>query len=209
MTADLDKPPVQVQLPAWFDYVLPATIAVLAVAIMIGGLFPMLSLRYERNSILSGEIWRILTGHLVHLTWNHLLLNLGGLALIWLLFGKRLMLAQWLIVLLSCAIAISAGLMVFHPHLNWYVGLSGLLHGMFVAGALGGLFSGYRAEWLLLGLLVLKLAWEQLSGALPGTGELAGGFVVVDAHLYGALTGLAVALLLRALYPHPGWRSPP
>ncbi len=206
MTTEEGKP--QVRLPAWFDYLLPATITVLAVAIMLGGLLPMLSLRYERAGILSGEAWRILTGHFVHLTWNHLLLNLGGLALIWLLFGNRLSLAQWLIVLLACAIGISTGLLVFHPGLNWYVGLSGLLHGMFVAGALGGLFSGYRAEWLLLGLLSAKLAWEQMSGAMPGAEQLAGSFVIVDAHLYGALTGLAAALLIRAVNPNPDWRRP-
>lgn len=193
-------------IPAWFGYLLPAAIAVLALAVMVGGLLPMLSLRYERDAILAGEVWRLVTGHLVHLNWSHFALNVGGLVLIWLLFGARLTQAQWLIVLLACALGVSAGLFALHPELNWYVGLSGVLHGLFVAGALGGLYSGYRAEWLLLGLLALKLAWEQLSGPLPGTEELAGGMVIVDAHLYGALTGLATGLLLRVLYPHPAWQ---
>jgi rhomboid family GlyGly-CTERM serine protease len=204
MTAEDDNSGIP--YPAWFGYIIPAAIAVLSFAVMVGGLFPMLSLRYERDGILAGEVWRVLTGHLVHLTWNHLLLNLGGLALIWLLFGRHLTSAQWGIVIAASATGVSLGLMLLHPDLHWYVGLSGLLHGMFVAGALGGLFSGYRAEWLLLGLVAVKLAWEQATGALPGTEELAGGFVVVDAHLYGAVTGLVVALLLRALDPDPAWR---
>lgn len=195
-------------LPAWFGYLIPAAIAVIAVAIMVGGLFPMLSLRYERNGILAGEVWRILTGHFVHLTWSHLLLNLGGLALIWMLFGARLSQAHWGIVIAACALGVSAGLMLLNADLHWYVGLSGLLHGMFVAGALGGLFSGYRAEWLLLGLVTVKLAWEQAVGALPGTEALAGGGVIVDAHLYGAISGLVAALLIRAIRPHPDWRRP-
>lgn len=192
--------------PAWHGFLLPAAIAVIALAVMAGGLLPMLSLRYERDGILSGEVWRLLTGHLVHLTWGHFALNVGGLVLIWLLFGARLSPARWLIVLLASALGVSTGLLVAHPELNWYVGLSGVLHGMFVAGALGGLYAGYRAEWLLLGLLALKLAWEQLAGPLPGTEELAGGLVIVDAHLYGALSGLAAGLLLRPPSPHPGWR---
>lgn len=204
MITEEDKP--RPRLPAWIDYLMPAAMAVLAVAIMLGGLLPVLSLRYDRNGILSGEIWRVVTGHFVHLNWNHLLLNLGGLLLIWLLFGKRLTLSQWLVVVLACTIGISVGLLVLHPGLHWYVGMSGLLHGMFVAGAIGGLYSGYRAEWLLLGLLSAKLAWEQYAGAMPGTEELAGGYVIVDAHLYGALTGLAVALLIRVVIPRPDWR---
>jgi hypothetical protein len=42
-------------------------------------------------------------------------------------------------------------------------------------------------------ILLGKLAWEQSVGALPLSGDLA---VVVDAHLYGALGGLIVGLML-------------
>lgn len=193
----------------WLAWLIPLTIAAAAIGITAGGLFPLLSLRYERTGIESGELWRLFTGHFTHLNWNHLLMNLGGLALIWLLFGQRLGVTHWLILIVSCTAAISAGLWLLHPDIGWYVGLSGVLHGMFVAGALGGLYAGYRAEWLLLGLVSLKLAWEQIAGALPGTESMAGGAVVVDAHLYGALTGLVVAILLRALLPLPEWRQRP
>lgn len=201
-----DKDHPGAQRPAWQAWLLPAAMLSLALAVMIGGLLPMLSLRYERDAILAGEVWRLLTAHLVHLNWSHFALNAGGLVLIWLLFSARLNQLQWLLVVVACALGVSLGLLTLHPALNWYVGLSGLLHGLFVAGALGGIYAGYRAEWLLLGLLVLKLTWEQLSGPLPGTEDLAGGLVIVDAHLYGALTGLAVGLLLRPLFPHPDWR---
>lgn len=194
---------------ARFKYIvalaIPGIMAMVALAIMLGGLFPMLSLRYERAAIGSGEVWRIFTGHFAHLDWNHLLINLGGLALIWLLFGHRLAITQWLIVIFTTMIMISAALWFFHPALTWYVGLSGLLHGMFVAGALGGIFAGYRAEWLLLALVVAKLGWEQYAGALPGE-VIESGFIVVHAHLYGAVAGLATVLLLRLILPLPEWR---
>jgi hypothetical protein len=77
------------------------------------------------------------------------------------------------------------------------VGLSGVLHGLFVAGALASLLAGFRAELLLLGLLAVKLVWEHFQGALPGSESLAGGTVLIEAHLYGAITGvLAAAILL-------------
>src|SRR5690606_30285485 len=42
-------------------------------------------LRYEREAIFAGQLWRLLTGHLVHLSWTHLLLNILGL--LFLCFG--------------------------------------------------------------------------------------------------------------------------
>lgn len=42
-------------------------------------------------------------------------------------------------------------------------------------------------------MLLVKLAYEQIHGPLPFAGDMP---VVVDAHLYGALGGLAAAVLL-------------
>ena len=93
-------------------------------------------LRYDRNAILSGEIWRIFTGHLAHLTWTHLLMNLLGLALVWGLFDRHLPAKRWLHATLFSGFGISLLLLVVDPHLRWYVGLSGVLHGMFIVNCL-------------------------------------------------------------------------
>jgi hypothetical protein len=71
------------------------------------------------------------------------------------------------------------------------VGSSGALHGVLAAGTLAHLRRGDFDGWILAVFLVAKLAYEQWSGALP----FAGGTmpVVTDAHLYGALGGLAAA----------------
>ena len=47
-------------------------------------------------------------------------------------------------------------------------------------------------------IFAAKLGWEQLAGPLPFTGETAGGPVIVDAHLYGAVGGALAALLIIA-----------
>lgn len=156
-------------------------------------------LRYQRSAIEAGQIWRLLTGNFVHLGWDHLLLNLAGLLLIWLLFGRLLSTRQWLIVMTLSCTSVGTGLLLFNPQLDWYVGLSGMLHGVFVTGLLLNLRRGYRLEWLLLAALVVKLVWEHYHGAMPGSAAIAGGPVIVDAHLYGAISGIVTGLLLQPL----------
>ena len=58
-----------------------------------------LLLRYERSAILDGELWRLLTGHLVHGNAWHLALNVAGMGLVALLFGRDYSPGQWLLVL--------------------------------------------------------------------------------------------------------------
>ncbi|MCF6325151.1 MAG: rhombosortase [Gammaproteobacteria bacterium] len=192
--SDNTKPPVLTSLLKNGE--LPLALCAIALLIQLGGNEASLWLRYDREGILDGEVWRIITGHLVHLGWPHLLMNLTGLILIWLLFGHLIKRNSWLIIFIISTIGISAGMMLFNPELKWYVGLSGVLHGMFVAGAIVSIKAGYRAEWLLLLLLTGKLAWEQMVGPLPGSAEFAGGNVIVDAHLYGAISGLLISLAL-------------
>ena len=79
----------------------------------------------------------------------------------------------------------------------WYVGLSGLLHGLLAAGITTKLRQPDGETLLLAGLLIGKLVWEQFGGPLPGSEVTSGGPVVVNAHLYGALGGCLGALLAR------------
>jgi len=181
---------------------LPLILCIIVLLIQLGGDTASQWLRYDRDGILNGEVWRIITGHLVHLGWPHLLMNIIGLLLIWLLFGHLIKRNSWFLILTANTILTSAGMLLFNPELKWYVGLSGVLHGMFVAGAVISIKAGYRAELLLLVLLTAKLAWEQVVGPLPGSAEFAGGNVIVDAHLYGAISGLIIAGVLIALATH-------
>jgi len=170
----------------------------LAVVVSIGlfGDTARLALRYEREAILSGEYWRLISGHFVHGTNQHLLLNLAGLALIAALFPRDYTTKQWLWVLLLSMIAIDTGFVFYEPHLQWYVGFSGVLHGALAAGALAWWRSEPRSLALALTIILIgKLAWEQWHGALPLSGDLP---VVVDAHLYGALGGAIGASILWA-----------
>lgn len=144
-------------------------------------------LRYERSAVLNGQYWRLLTGHFVHGSTHHLLLNGVGLGLIGALFPREYSVRAWLLILASSIVTIDLGFVFLEPQLQWYVGLSGVLHGALAAGALG--WWRHESKPLALGLtavLIGKLAWEQWHGALPLSGDMP---VVVDAHLYGAIGG--------------------
>jgi rhomboid family GlyGly-CTERM serine protease len=156
-------------------------------------------LRYDRAALGSGELWRLVTAHLVHLDLHHALLNCLGLLLMWALFARDYTPRQWLVISLGSVAAIDAGLWLWDSTLHWYVGSSGALHGLMAAGTLAHLRRRERDGWILAVLLAGKLAWEQGVGALPLSGSDP---VVVDAHLFGVAGGLAAAAFLKAA-PEP------
>lgn len=154
------------------------------------------ALRFDRSALAAGEWWRLLTAHVVHLDLAHAALNCLGLALMWALFARDFGPRQWLAIILGAVAAIDAGLWLRDSTVAWYVGSSGALHGVMAAGTLAHLRRRDPEGWLLAAFLIVKLGYEQLVGALPFTGNAHA--VVVDAHLYGALGGLAVAAFTRS-----------
>jgi rhomboid family GlyGly-CTERM serine protease len=177
-------------------WLVPGSVTLLALALMLAGDSGRVWLRFERAGIAAGEVWRLLTGHFVHLGISHTILNLAGLVLVWLLVGRAYRWPQWLWIMAGSVAAIDLGLWFGVPTLEWYVGLSGLLHGMLAAGILAGL-AERSAEALILAVVVAgKLAYEQFAGPLPGSESTSGGAVIVDAHLWGVIGGTAVAATL-------------
>jgi rhomboid family GlyGly-CTERM serine protease len=157
-------------------------------------------LRYDRSGIEAGAWWRLLSAHLVHLGWPHTLMNIAALLLTGAIAGQSLRPFEWWIVTLSCACGISVGLYVFDPNVAWYVGLSGVLHGLLSAAAVAlWLERDVLGAWLGAGVIV-KLAYEQRFGPLPATQALTGDSVIIDAHLYGALCGIAAFVLCRVIH---------
>lgn len=160
----------------------------------LGGSAATHLLRYDRSAIAAGQWWRLLTAHIAHLGLHHAVLNTLGLAFLWALFAREWKPRQWSIIVLVVIVAIDGGLWFRDPRVTWYVGVSGLLHGLMAAGAFAYVRRGDPLGWVMAGLLAAKLAYEQLHGPLPFAGR--GVPVVVDAHLYGALAGLVAATFL-------------
>jgi rhomboid family GlyGly-CTERM serine protease len=155
--------------------------------------------RFDRVLIGQGEAWLLLTGNLAHLNWSHLWLNMAGLGLVAIFFGAYMSVLNWLTLSAWSALLVGLGLYYFNVDIVWYVGMSGVLHGLFVVGGWYE-YRHYKTSGLVwLGLIVVKLIWEQWAGALPGSESMAGGHVVVDAHLYGGMAG-GVFLLVKGWF---------
>lgn len=177
-------------------WALPIAIVIAAGLLEIWGDSGRILLRYDRVAIASGEGWRLLSGHFVHLGLSHFVLNVAGLLLIsYLVFGHFRM-DQWLIIGLTTIVGIDLGFWFLQPQLAWYVGLSGLLHGLLAAGLVAGVRLHDPEARVLAVLLTAKLLYEQLFGALPGSEQATGGAVIYSAHLYGALWGAACGLAI-------------
>jgi len=179
--------------------------------------------RYDRTALAMGEYWRLVSGHLVHFGWGHLWPNVAALLVIGLLFERTFRTGDWVRSALASAAAIDAGLWWIDTQLEWYVGLSGVLHGLVAAGAFELLLrrpSLFRRPFLLRRLLLLrrprlmrrhvvgaalalglaaKLGYEQTFGPVSLTAGAVGGPVVVAAHLYGAAGGLVMAAIVRSI----------
>jgi rhomboid family GlyGly-CTERM serine protease len=150
--------------------------------------------RYDRTALAAGEYWRLVSAHLVHLGWGHLWPNLAALIVIGLLLEDVFDATAWVCTALVSAAAIDAGLWFIDSEVQWYVGLSGVLHGLVAGGALA-LLMRRQAIGALLGVgIVAKLVFEQTVGPLPLTAGSVGGPVIVAAHLYGAAGGAATAI---------------
>jgi rhomboid family GlyGly-CTERM serine protease len=178
---------------------LPLGLGFAAVLAAAGGDPVRLAMRYERVGLASGEVWRLITGHLVHLGWSHTAMNLAALAVLSYLFLRLMRPLDWFTAAIVSALTIDAGLYWLNPTVEWYVGLSGLLHGWWAAACVLAFRHARREAWVLSSLIVLKLAYEAIGGLLSLSGQLAGGPVIETAHLYGAAGGVLSALLTSAI----------
>jgi rhomboid family GlyGly-CTERM serine protease len=150
-------------------------------------------LEYERTAVLDGqEYWRLLTAHLIHDSVRHLGSNMVGFAVLVGFFPRHWSLLEWLSIAMASIVAIDLGLVLNEPQLDWYVGLSGCLHGVLAAAAVAWWrYESKRLAALLTLAVVAKLGWEQWQGGLPFSGDMP---VAVMAHLYGAIGGGIAAL---------------
>jgi rhomboid family GlyGly-CTERM serine protease len=190
--------PIKNRISAQWNYVLWLFLFVTCFSLQSAGLAS--TLQFDRALIDQGHYWLLLTGHLVHLNWTHWALNMAGLVIVAVFFSLYGSILDWLFVLLFSAIVIGLGLYWFHPELGWYVGLSGVLHGLFIYGAIREIRFYPVSGYILLLLLTGKLFWEYMNGALPGSEQMTGGRVLVEAHLYGAIAGLVAIFLTWSLH---------
>lgn len=148
---------------------------------------------YQRIAIEQGEWWRLLTGHILHTNYWHLLLNLLGLLFIMSLHARHQRYLALIWQLLFHATFISLALYFWQPQILTYVGLSGVLHALLCWGAIMDIRGKDYTGWLLLAGITGKVGWEQFQGADPELEQLISAAVAIDAHWYGLLSGILLA----------------
>jgi rhomboid family GlyGly-CTERM serine protease len=157
----------------------------LVLCISIASIYPdsLQLLMWDRAAIDAGQWWRFLTAHLVHLNAPHLLLNVFGLLLIIEILCQTMTALELMSLLLTSAMGVSSLLHYLQLSLQWYAGLSGVLYGLWVAGAALTWLSGRQDLAMCAGIaLVIKLILFNHSVlSMP---------IVSVAHIYGAASGL-------------------
>ena len=174
----------------------PFALALMLVAVQLLGAAARETLPYDRAAVLAGgEYARLVTAHFFHYDLAHLAWNLVGLALVAALFAREFDLRGWIVILVASTVAVDLGFLVFEPQLAWYVGFSGVLHGLMAAGLAAWLWRTPDAiTGLVAGLFALKLGWEHMMGPLPFTASTLAVPVIHEAHTYGAIGGAVAAL---------------
>lgn len=188
----------------------PAVLMALILLLGLGGETVRTALRYDAPAIGAGEAWRLLTGNFVHLGWWHLFLNELGLMVLVLLCPEKRSPAVWTRRVVLLGLGMSAGLYWFVRDSQWYVGMSGVIHGLFLLG-LGRQLVRDR-DLIAAGCiayLVGKIAWELYAGAPVSDEAALGGKVLVESHLYGSLSALLYGLIFGAFTRDETFRRAP
>ena len=152
-------------------------------------------LQYERGAIASGEPWRLVTGQLLHLNWSHYGVDTATLWVFWAVLQHHLSRVGVGYVIAVSGMGVGLGLYSLSPEIRWYVGLSGINQGVLVAGALAAWDHQRVLSLILLSYITVKLVAEQTIGPMPGSEWETAGPVVLDAHLYGALSGMGAYVI--------------
>jgi len=179
------------------------TLALVALCLVADGS----ALEYEQSRVAEGEIWRLLTGQMVHWTPRMAFFDLGMLLGLgaWLeIRGDR----QLAAVSLGLGAVLTAVAIHLSPDLFVYRGSSGMASALFVLAAFR--IAGSPDPWTralavsAVALFLAKAAFESLAGQTLFAGELPQGVRVVPlVHLLGGLAG-AVHLAKR---PGPELRT--
>lgn len=150
---------------------------------------------YDRGAILSGEVWRLVTGSWVHFSRSHLLYDLVAFGIAGAVIERRGY-ARFALLCALSALSIGLALLALVPDLAYYGGLSGVAFGALVYLALHALREEGPGRWLaaaVLGLAAGKVLLEATTGRFAVVAPGAAPFVPAPlAHLAGAAAALGV-----------------
>ena len=121
--------PIQVRL-----WIAPLFIALLSLVAMVFEPYSSEIFALTPTASQWSSSFQFLTGHLLHTNNWHLLLNLLGMLLLWALHGDYYAYRRFIVIWIALSLLTGAAIHFSDPN-TVYVGLSGVLHGLVVWGA--------------------------------------------------------------------------
>ena len=174
--------------------------------------------QYDRAAIAAGEVWRLVSGHWVHYSLDHVFWDVIAFAALG-VACERTSRARFLVCLVASALAISVAVWLMLPEIQVYRGLSGIDSALFTFLAASMWNDGCRSErpglqaiaMACVSAFLLKVAFELITGRTVFVKEMDPQAVGVPlAHIVGAGCGLLVGagsrLVLRSSRT-PQWIS--
>ncbi len=182
------------RLPVW-------TLAICAGAALLYSMPTLESLLiYDRAAIAHGELWRLATGNLVHLSPTHLAYDLGA----FLIAGTIIEIRGYRffpLLCLSATMLIGIAIFRFEPAIHFFGGLSGVVTAAVTYLCLHGLFEKGVWRWLcttMLAGLTAKIGIELMLGHSFLLATSAEEFVSVPlSHLAGGITAIILFVTMR------------
>ena len=162
-----------------------------------------IQLLYDRSALIHYEVWRLLTCHWVHLSWDHLFwsaMTFLGLGSICEMMDRK----KFLVTIGISALLIPAAIRWAMPNLMIYGGLSGLdcaLYALLMVLLIKREIRSGSRVWLafftlLLVGLIAKITYEAVTGMTLFVSNNHTGMVPVPlAHLVGGIVGTAIGLM--------------
>lgn len=148
----------------------------------------MLYLHIEH--VTQGELWRFFSAHFTHISWTHCLSNLIGLLLLTGIFNHSKQVFHWYFASFLIIAMVSTGLILFSTQLDWYVGFSALLTGLYAYAAVITIRENIKVSTIIIIALSIYILFQVLEG------EIISATIMTDiktssyAHAFGLISGV-------------------
>jgi len=159
-------------------------------------------LSYHRESFWDNIIYQWITPNLVHLNWSHWLLNILNFYASIILFYSAWSIKSFIKFFLLASAFVILMLHFFTLHINNYVGMSGVLYGVALYGAIKTYPIQKYISSFVISYIVIKLLAEDIVSHIMGIDIILDNiYVVSSVHWYGAI----FAILF--IFPNTIWEQ--
>ena len=144
---------------------------------------------YRAENIPSHLYYLWLSPHLIHLSMLHYIINILCLGIVLFTFKNYFTPLRFFLLFAFSALMVTLGLWCCSPQVTDYVGMSGVIYGILAAGLLLSMKKHLLLSLPIYIIVAIKIVYEVFDGAHLSIQASLGNVVIVDAHLYGYLSG--------------------